>query len=91
MGPGTLEVPTALFSNNRKRLVDRLKGLNVEKGSVVLLQGGSEVPFNDTDTEYLYRQVSTGPIKSIQRLHTHLTGSTVFETILRVNHRYGCR
>lgn len=58
MGPGTLEVPTALFARNRNRLVDRLKGLaNLEKGSVVVLQGGSEVPFNDTDCNYLYRQV----------------------------------
>lgn len=56
MGPGTLEVSKELFALNRKRLVERLRKYDV-KGSVVVLQGGSEVPNYDTDTTYLFRQV----------------------------------
>ncbi|XP_018564988.1 xaa-Pro dipeptidase isoform X1 [Anoplophora glabripennis] len=56
MGPGTLEVPTALFALNRKRLVEKLQG--VKKDAIVLLQGGSELPFYDTDVTYVFRQES---------------------------------
>lgn len=58
MGPGTYEISTELFEINRKRLVDRLA--SICKDSIVVLQGGSEVPFYDTDTAYIFRQVGTG-------------------------------
>ncbi|CAH1963456.1 unnamed protein product [Acanthoscelides obtectus] len=50
MGPHTYKVPLSLFQENRERLVNALK----EKceSSVVLLQGGDEVPFYDTDITY---------------------------------------
>lgn len=53
MGPGTLQVPLSLFSKNRKRLAELLKS-----GQVVVLQGGDEVSFYDTDVQYnTFRQV----------------------------------
>ncbi|XP_060515901.1 xaa-Pro dipeptidase [Cylas formicarius] len=56
-GKGTLKIPLELFSLNRERLVNRLK----ENGNsgVVILQGGEEVSFYDTDTTYnVFRQES---------------------------------
>lgn len=50
MGPHTLSVPVELFALNRSRLVASLK--NQIEDSVVLLQGGDEVPFYDTDITY---------------------------------------
>lgn len=63
MGKGTLEVPMELFALNRKRLVEALKNKNVGKG-IVVLQGGDEMSFYDTDTTYNeFRQVSLIPIR----------------------------
>nr|XP_023016732.1 xaa-Pro dipeptidase isoform X2 [Leptinotarsa decemlineata] len=56
MGPHTLKVPIVLFETNRKRLVEKLK--DKHEGSIVLLQGGSEISFYDTDTAYVFRQES---------------------------------
>ena len=57
MGPGTFEVPLELFQTNRVRLSERLRGLTVGN-AIVVLQGGSELPFYDTDTTYhVFRQV----------------------------------
>lgn len=50
MGPHTLSVPVELFALNRSRLVTSLK--DKAEDSVVLLQGGDEVPFYDTDITY---------------------------------------
>ncbi|XP_018325544.1 xaa-Pro dipeptidase isoform X3 [Agrilus planipennis] len=58
MGPGTYCVPPELFALNRSRLAERLNSKEIPKKSVVLLQGGNEIPFNDTDTNYLFRQES---------------------------------
>lgn len=57
MGSGTYEVPMDLFEQNRKRLADRLRAKEGIGNAVVLLQGGSDVPFYDTDTSYIFRQV----------------------------------
>ncbi|XP_072488134.1 xaa-Pro dipeptidase isoform X2 [Notamacropus eugenii] len=59
LGNETLRVPRALFSLNRKRLCDRLrKNSAVQKGSLVLLQGGEESNRYCTDTGVLFRQES---------------------------------
>lgn len=52
MGPGTLEVPLSLFAKNRRRLTERL-----QKGQVVVLQGGDDISHYDTDIHYVFRQV----------------------------------
>lgn len=51
MGPHTFAVPVELFALNRKRLVDGLRQQQAED-AVVLLQGGDEVSFYDTDITY---------------------------------------
>ncbi|XP_024889937.1 uncharacterized protein LOC112466210 [Temnothorax curvispinosus] len=58
----TLKVPMSLFHKNRQRLVTRLQ---TKTGRVhplpdfyVILQGGVEVPFNDTDINWPFRQES---------------------------------
>lgn len=55
MGPHTKGVPLELFLENRSRLVKQIQEKN--KDSLVLLQGGNEISFYDTDTSYLFRQV----------------------------------
>lgn len=57
MGPGTLEVQMELFEENRRRLVEQLRAKELKVNAVVLLQGGSDIPFYDTDTTYVFRQV----------------------------------
>ncbi|RZC33277.1 xaa-Pro dipeptidase-like, partial [Asbolus verrucosus] len=58
MGLGTLEVPLELFALNRRRLVERIRP-NRPENAIILLQGGNEVPFYDTDTTYnVFRQES---------------------------------
>ncbi|CAG9772882.1 unnamed protein product [Ceutorhynchus assimilis] len=57
MGPHTLQIPTELFSLNRQRLVNSLREKITD--ALVLLQGGEEVPFYDTDITYnVFRQES---------------------------------
>ncbi|XP_066259929.1 xaa-Pro dipeptidase [Euwallacea similis] len=57
MGAHTLPVPVDLFALNRRRLVEALKEKALD--SIVLLQGGDEVPFYDTDITYnTFRQES---------------------------------
>lgn len=55
MGPHTKGVPLELFQENRSRLGKQIQEKN--KDSLVLLQGGNEISFYDTDTSYLFRQV----------------------------------
>nr|XP_033339755.1 xaa-Pro dipeptidase isoform X2 [Megalopta genalis] len=59
-GNHTLKIPMSLFRNNRKRLVERINSKTnapIAK-SFIVLQGGSEVPFNDTDIKWPFRQES---------------------------------
>lgn len=59
MSSQTHAVPMALFRKNRQNLCDVLKeNSSVDKGSFVLLEGGKDVSFNDTDISYLFRQES---------------------------------
>ena len=58
MGPSSLSVPMSMFADNRRRLCDKLKeGGEVTKGAIVLLQGGRQECFNNTDIDVLFRQV----------------------------------
>lgn len=59
-GDHTLKVPMSLFAENRQRLVERLrKNPKIQNfaNCYVLLQGGQDVPFNDTDVCFIFRQV----------------------------------
>ncbi|XP_017767587.1 PREDICTED: xaa-Pro dipeptidase [Eufriesea mexicana] len=59
-GNSTLKVPMSLFRNNRKRLVARVKAHAKvpATGTFIILQGGVEIPFNDTDISWPFRQES---------------------------------
>ncbi|XP_033216261.1 xaa-Pro dipeptidase isoform X2 [Belonocnema kinseyi] len=59
-GNHTLRVPMTLFADNRRRLIERLKAkAEVEnKGSFVVLQGGADVPYDDTDVSWPFKQES---------------------------------
>ncbi|PKK25775.1 xaa-Pro dipeptidase [Columba livia] len=59
LGNETLRVPVALFALNRRRLCDRLRhNRDVQKNSIVLLQGGEETQRYCTDTGIVFRQES---------------------------------
>ncbi|XP_064315622.1 xaa-Pro dipeptidase isoform X2 [Phalacrocorax carbo] len=59
LGNETLKVPVALFVLNRRRLCDRLRqNKDVQKNSIVLLQGGEETQRYCTDTGIVFRQES---------------------------------
>lgn len=50
----------SLFENNRKRLVERINS-NTKvptTGTFIILEGGVEIPFNDTDICWPFRQVN---------------------------------
>lgn len=59
MGPGTYAIPLSLFRDNRNRVCTELKrNPSVDASTFILLQGGDIIPFYDTDTDYVFRQVS---------------------------------
>ncbi|XP_017791443.1 PREDICTED: xaa-Pro dipeptidase [Habropoda laboriosa] len=59
-GNHTFKVPMSLFRNNRERLVTRVKANTKIQptGTFIVLGGGVEVPFNDTDICWPFRQES---------------------------------
>lgn len=63
MGPGTYSIPLTLFRDNRSRVCAAMKNENggsaVDEKSYILLQGGDSISFYDTDTEHVFRQVTT--------------------------------
>ncbi|XP_044740984.1 xaa-Pro dipeptidase [Chrysoperla carnea] len=58
MGNETHKVPMALYSENRQRLVQRLKGnLRTPADAYIFLEGGKNVSLYDTDVDYnVFRQ-----------------------------------
>ncbi|XP_037936724.1 xaa-Pro dipeptidase-like [Teleopsis dalmanni] len=60
MGLKAHSVPMSLFRNNRQKLAAALREHSniTANTSYVLLEGGREVSFNDTDVNYLFRQES---------------------------------
>lgn len=72
LGNETLKVPVALFALNRRRLCDRLRqNKDVQKNSVVLLQGGEETQRYCTDTGIVFRQVRAESRLQINSLQLH--------------------
>ena len=61
MGLNTYEVPSDFHENNRKRLVNSLKGKNLVADDctvLVYLEGGKSLTRNDSDHEPIFRQES---------------------------------
>lgn len=66
-------MPVALFALNRRRLCDRLRqNKDVQKNSVVLLQGGEETQRYCTDTGIVFRQVRAESELQIKKLPLEL-------------------
>lgn len=58
-GDHTLKVPMTLFADNRRRLMKRLKkNPEVKNFSFIVLQGGSDIPYDDTDVCWPFKQES---------------------------------
>ncbi|XP_031829192.1 xaa-Pro dipeptidase isoform X2 [Nomia melanderi] len=59
-GDHTFKVPMSLFQNNRKRLIERIKSRTETPiaDCFIVLQGGNEISFNDTDINWPFRQES---------------------------------
>ena len=51
LGVHTLSVPASLHSQNRRRLVDRLRSKSIGKNGVIVLQGGETKNMYCTDVE----------------------------------------
>lgn len=80
-GEHTLRVPMSLFKGNRNRLINMLKKTSgLPEGAFVVLQGGDDVPFNDTDVNFEFRQVCSSICSFLPRssthTHTHLNTPT---------------
>lgn len=60
LGKDTLKVSAALFAENRRRLCAALKAKDtLQPKSVVVLQGGEQKQRYCTDTDELFRQVTS--------------------------------
>lgn len=55
MGPETLAIPMAMFQENREKVCNGLKPANNE---VILLEGGNDLSWYDTDVDYVFKQVN---------------------------------
>lgn len=55
MGPETLAIPMAMFRENREKVCNGLKPANNE---VILLEGGNDLSWYDTDVDYVFKQVN---------------------------------
>ncbi|XP_055851497.1 xaa-Pro dipeptidase [Episyrphus balteatus] len=59
MGPQTHAVPMSLFRDNRNRVKSALcDNQKLESRTFILLEGGKDVSFNDTDVDFHFRQES---------------------------------
>lgn len=72
MGPDTYAVPMTLFRDNRIRVAKAVKNAQpaLDEQAFIVLQGGVDIPFNDTDIDHVFRQVinlitSSGSSKSL--------------------------
>lgn len=59
MGQQTYAVPMALFRQNRAKVCAALReNAAIKRSTYVLMEGGRDVSFNDTDVSFLFRQES---------------------------------
>lgn len=68
MGPNTYAVPMTLFRDNRIRVAKDVKAAqpSLDDNAYIILQGGVDIPFNDTDIDHIFRQVRAYKPLSIQ-------------------------
>lgn len=59
MGPDTMAIPMEMFRENRAKVCDALLKPATAPNSVILLEGGSDISWYDTDVDYVFKQVAT--------------------------------
>jgi Xaa-Pro dipeptidase len=61
MGDHTHKIPMSLFKDNRSKVIDELRKDErlAGKKAMLLLQGGDNISFYDTDVDYVFRQVKS--------------------------------
>lgn len=57
MGPETMAVPMGMFKENRTKVCDAMQS-STTLDSVILLEGGDNISWYDTDVDYQFKQVS---------------------------------
>lgn len=61
MGPETLRIPMEMFKENRAKVCNAMAPVS-PKNSVILLEGGSDVSWYDTDVDHVFKQVENDQI-----------------------------
>lgn len=56
MGPDTLAIPMEMFQENRAKVCEAMNKVTT-LDSVILLEGGSDLSWYDTDVEHVFKQV----------------------------------
>lgn len=56
MGPDTLAIPMEMFRESRAKVCDALKSATT-RDSAILLEGGSDLSWYDTDVDHVFKQV----------------------------------
>lgn len=56
MGPDTLQIPMEMFQENRAKVCNALQSSAAAK-SAILLEGGQDISWYDTDVSYNFKQV----------------------------------
>lgn len=57
MGPDTMAIPMEMFRENRAKVCNALQPTTASN-SVILLEGGSDISWYDTDVDYVFKQVA---------------------------------
>lgn len=57
MGPHTLSIPMDMFKENRDKVCNALEGSNLNN-AIILLEGGSDLSWYDTDVDHVFKQVT---------------------------------
>lgn len=56
MGPETLRIPMEMFKENRAKVCNAMERVST-KNSIILLEGGSDLSWYDTDVDHVFKQV----------------------------------
>lgn len=62
MGPETLRIPMEMFKENRTKVCKAMEPVS-PRNSIILLEGGSDISWYDTDVDHVFKQVNNEEIK----------------------------
>lgn len=69
MGPDTLQIPMEMFQENRAKVCNAIKP-SVAPNSIILLEGGQDISWYDTDVSYNFKQVCCVHLQLVIKLLT---------------------